>query len=41
MEGFGTTDIAKEDIKINGENFSATDFDLMTTIDGTPTDIAS
>jgi flagellin len=42
MEGFGTTDIAKEDIKINGENFSATDFDLdATTIDGTPTDISA
>ena len=24
MEGFGTTDISKEDIKINGENFTAT-----------------
>ena len=28
MEGFGTTDISKEDIKINGESFTATDFDL-------------
>ena len=40
MEGFGTTDITKTDIKINGKNFTATDFDLdATTIDGTSTDV--
>ena len=42
MEGFGTTDIAKEDIKINGENFTATDFDLdATTIFGSSTDVSA
>ncbi len=37
----GSVDIAKTDIKINGENFSASDFDMdATTIDGTSTDVS-